>query len=228
MKPLIIIPARGGSKGIPGKNVKSLNGKPLIQYTIEAALEIFPKELICVSTDDDKIKTVAESLGLVVPFLRPDYLASDSAGTHEVVIHAVDFYEKSGFQIDVVILLQPTSPMRKAEHIRRALSQFDEECEMVVSVKETRSNPYYVLREENLMGWLIKSKEGNFTRRQDCPKVYEYNGAIYIMNKISLIDKTINGFTRIRKYVMSERDSLDIDTELDFAFCDWLLKGLYL
>lgn len=91
MKPLVIIPARGGSKGLPGKNIKPLNGKPLIQYTIEAAKEVFPEERICVTTDAEEIKSCVESYGLKVPFMRPAALATDQAGTHEVLLHAINF-----------------------------------------------------------------------------------------------------------------------------------------
>lgn len=221
MKSLVVIPARGGSKGVPRKNIKLLNGKPLIQYTIEAAKSIFPDNQICVSTNDLEIKLVIEDLGLIVPFIRPEHLASDTAGTYEVLLHAVDFYEKNkNYFPDTIIVLQPTSPFRKAKHIEEALSIFDDECEMVVSVKATNSNPYYVLREENEEGWLVKSKEGNFIRRQDCPKVYELNGAIYIIKVDALKRKQIHEFTKVRKYEMDELSSHDIDNHLDWLVAE--------
>ena len=161
MNPLVIIPARGGSKGVPRKNIKLLGGKPLIQYTIEAARGLFADNQICVSTDDQEIKTVVENIGLSVPFLRPEHLAIDTAGIYEVLLHAVEFYENKGYYPDTLILLQATSPFRTAQHLQEALMLYDITCEMVVSVKETKSNPYYVLREENEQGWLVKSKEGN-------------------------------------------------------------------
>ena len=182
MKPLIVIPVRGGSKGIPGKNIKPLNGKPLINYTLNAARELFPDEIICVSTDSEEIIQIVEKSGLKVPFIRPAELATDTAGTYEVLLHAIEFYERNGYNPDIIILLQATSPFRNSKQIQEALDLFDITCEMVVSVKETKSNPYYILREENKDGWLVKSKDGNFTRRQDCPKVYEINGATYIIS----------------------------------------------
>src|SRR6056297_1801952 len=121
MNPLIIIPARGGSKGIPGKNIKELCGKPLIQYTVDAAREIFKDYEICVSTDSSEIKSVVEKLGLKVPFLRPIELATDTASTYDVLLHALNFYENKGYCSDVVILLQATSPFRTSKHIREAL-----------------------------------------------------------------------------------------------------------
>lgn len=216
MKPLVIIPARGGSKGVPGKNIRLLGGKPLIQYTIDAAREVFPDEVICVSTDDPNIKKVVESIGLEVPFLRPSKLATDSVGTHEVLIHAIDVYETRGYKPDILILLQATSPFRNGNQINEALQLFDNSCELVVSVKEARVNPYYLLFEENLAGWLEKSKKGNFVTRQTCPLVYELNGAIYITAVEKLKQTPMNKFKKIRKYVMDEFSSHDIDSQLDW------------
>ena len=224
MKHLVVIPARGGSKGVPRKNIKLLAGKPLIQYTIEAARALFADDIICVSTDDIEIKEVVESLGLQVPFLRPNDLASDTAGTYEVLLHALNHYETTGYYPDTLILLQATSPFRTVTHLKEALQLFDTNCEMLVSVKETKSNPYYVLREENKDGWLVKSKEGNYTRRQECPKVYELNGAIYIINVNALKLKPIHEFERIRKYEMDDVSSHDIDSVLDWKIAEILLS----
>ncbi|HRZ75270.1 MAG TPA: acylneuraminate cytidylyltransferase family protein, partial [Flavobacterium sp.] len=176
MKPLVVIPARGGSKGIPGKNIKLLGGIPLIQYTLEAAKALFPKEIICVSTDDLEIKKCVEKLGFKVPFLRPSELATDSSGTYEVLLHAIEFYENNGYYPDTLILLQPTSPFRNSKHIEQAINLYTSEIDMVVSVKETKANPYYNLFEEDSGGFLKKSKEATFNRRQDCPAVWQYNG----------------------------------------------------
>ena len=224
MKILAIIPARGGSKGVPGKNIKILNGKPLIQYTIDAAKEAFVSEPICISTDDIKIKKVVESLGTEVPFLRPDELATDTSGTYEVLLHAVNYYESIGYSPDVVVLLQVTSPFRSSTHIKEALDLYDQSCEMVVSVKETKANPYYVLREEDENGYLVPSKEGKFTRRQDCPEVYELNGAIYIINVAALKEKSLSEFKKVKKYIMSDFNSHDIDTSLDWEFAEFLMN----
>ena len=225
MKPLIVIPARGGSKGVPRKNIKVLGGKPLIQYNIDAAKGIFDNEFICVSTDDTEIKSVVEQLGLKVPFLRPNELASDTAGTYEVLLHAIEFYEKAGYYPDTLVLLQATSPFRTSHHIEEALKQYDTTCEMLVSVKETKSNPYYVLREENQEGWLVKCKEGNFIRRQDCPKVYELNGAIYIIDVATLKSKTLQNFTKIKKFIMDEKSSHDIDNPIDWLVAEALIQN---
>jgi N-acylneuraminate cytidylyltransferase len=226
MKPLIIIPARGGSKGVPGKNIKLLNGIPLIHYTIKAAQKLFDNALICVSTDDEEIKKVAEQTSLVVPFLRPKELASDSSGTYEVLMHAIEHFANNGYEADTLILLQPTSPFRTSSHIEEALKIYSNEIDMVVSVKETRSNPYYVLFEEDENGYLKKSKDANFIRRQDCPKVWEYNGAIYIINNNSLKKKTLNQFTKVRKFVMDDFSSHDIDTLFDWEIAKTIIEKI--
>lgn len=222
---LVVIPARGGSKGVPGKNIKELGGKPLIQYTIEAAREIADDRNIIVSTDSKEIKSIVESTtGLKVPFIRPSELATDFAGSYEVLLHALDYFEKQNSKPEKVILLQPTSPFRNGSLIKEALNEYNNDLDMVVSVKETAANPYYVLREENEDGFLIKSKDANFTRRQDCPKVWEINGAIYIINANSLVKGPISKFSKIKKYVMNEITSIDIDSELDWKMAEVIVK----
>lgn len=223
MKSLVIIPARGGSKGVPGKNIKSLAGKPLIQYTIEAALDVFRADHILVSTDSEEIKSVSESCGVEVPFLRPNELATDTSSSYDVLLHAVRFATQQGLEFDTVVLLQPTSPFRTGVHIEEALNLYNDNLDMVVSVKLADANPYYSLFEENKDGYLNKSKEGNFTRRQDCPDVYEYNGAIYVINKESLLKEALGSFKKVKKYVMSAESSLDIDTPLDWKIAELIL-----
>lgn len=220
MKPLVIIPARGGSKGVPGKNIKLLNDKPLIHYTIDAARLNFSDDLICVSTDDEDIRRCVEDIGLKVPFLRPSALSQDNSGTYDVLLHALSYYKSIGYEADVVVLLQPTSPFRNAIHIQNALKLYTSELDMVVSVKETSSNPYYVLFEEDDNGYLIKSKDEVFVTRQECPKVWEYNGAIYIINVNSLMKGKLNSFRKIKKFVMSDVASIDIDSPLDWDLAE--------
>jgi N-acylneuraminate cytidylyltransferase len=224
MKPLVVIPARGGSKGLPGKNIKPLLGKPLIHYTIEAARQVFEDSQIMVSTDDESIKETVEQLGLKVPFIRPSELATDNSTSFEVLMHAIQYAETNQYYPDTLILLQPTSPLRNNIHIKEALQLFQKEVEMVVSVKETTSNPYYVLFEENENGFLDKSKMGNFTRRQDCPKVWEYNGAIYIINVQSLKNDGHLNFEKVMKYEMKKEHSVDIDTEMDWMIAEYFLN----
>lgn len=224
MKPLVIIPARGGSKGLTKKNIKELNGIPLINWTINAAREVFEDQYICISTDSEEIKMNCESLGLNVPFLRPVELASDTASTYDVLLHSISFYESKGYFPDTIILLQPTSPFRNSTHIKKALELYTDSLQMLVSVKETQANPYYSLFEEDSNGYLRKSKSGNFLRRQDLPKVYEYNGAIYVINVEELKKNRLNDFTRIKKFEMDQLSSQDIDTILDFMVCEVIIK----
>lgn len=223
MNILVIIPARGGSKGIPHKNIKPLAGKPLIYYTIDTARQLVPDEDICVSTDDQSIIRCVEDYGLKVPFVRPAELATDTAGTYEVLLHALKFYEQQGKVYDVVVLLQNTSPFRTAEQVREALALYHSDLDMVVSVKECKANPYYCVFEEDGKGYLHISKgDGCITRRQDAPKVYEYNGAIYVINPRSLKEKPLNKFTRRIKYIMDERSSLDLDTMSDWYLAEMI------
>ncbi|MFT7155106.1 MAG: CMP-N,N'-diacetyllegionaminic acid synthase [Parvicella sp.] len=225
MKVLYIIPARGGSKGIPGKNIKNLAGKPLIQYTLEAAQEVTINDHICVSTDSIEIKEVVENLGLKVPFLRPPELSTDTANSEVVIKHALEYFEENSVIYDYVVLLQPTSPFRTGKHIEEALKLINNNVDMVVSVSETKSNPYYVLFEENTSGNLIKSKEGSFTRRQDCPTVYELNGAIYVINVNALkTKKSLKHFDKLVKYGMDHVSSIDIDEPLDWEFAEFIMK----
>lgn len=226
MNPLIIITARGGSKGIPYKNIKPLNGKPLICYSIDVARQYTTDSNICVSTDDDKIISVVEQYGLKVPFKRPAELASDTASSNDVLVHALNYYEQQGRVFDVVILLQPTSPFRKVDFLREAVALYDPNIDMVVSVKEASANPYYNCFEENSNGYLVisKSLEHPISRRQDAPKVWEYNGSIYVINPISLKVKGMNYFNSIRKYQMPDIYSIDIDTNFDWKMAELLLK----
>ncbi|HEU4609738.1 MAG TPA: acylneuraminate cytidylyltransferase family protein [Chitinophagaceae bacterium] len=224
MNILFLIPARGGSKGIPGKNIKPLAGRPLIYYTIDAARGVAADPDICVSTDDPEIRQKVEAYGLKVPFLRPAHLAKDTSGTYDVCLHALEFYEQQGRFYDLLVLLQPTSPFRTAEHIKAALALYKPGIEMVVSVKETASNPYYVLYEENEQGYLAMSKPGNYARRQDCPKVWEYNGAVYVINVSALKQKPWTKFTNIKKYEMDELVSVDIDTPIDWLWTEFIIN----
>lgn len=225
MKSLVIIPARGGSKGIPYKNIKSLNGKPLICYAIDVARQIVPDIQICVTTEDDEIIKVVENYGLKVPFKRPDDLATDICGTYDVLIHAMSFYEDQGLKYNNIILLQPTSPFRKAEHVKEAMSLYSADIDMVVSVKEVVANPYYNCFEETTEGYLHVSKgDGQLIRRQDAPKAWEFNGAIYVINPESLKKWSLGNFKKRVKYVMDDIHSIDLDTMFDWTLAELMIK----
>lgn len=225
MNCLVVIPARGGSKGIPHKNIKLLNGKPLICYSIDVARQFTTDDNICVTTDDDEIIQVVEDYGLKVPFKRPDYLATDHCGSNEVIQHAYQHYVQQGKVYDTILLLQPTSPFRKVEFLREAVSLYDTSIDMVTSVKLSSCNPYYDGFEEDAEGILKISKgDGTIERRQDAPSVWQQNGSIYVINPHSLIEKGMAHFTRIRKYVMSEIYSVDIDNTFDWKIAELIIN----
>jgi len=225
MKTLFIIPARGGSKGVPKKNIKPLNGKPLIFYSIDLAREISVDEDICISTDDlEIINCIEKERHLKIHFTRPNELSTDTSGTYDVLIHAINYYKNIGKEYHTIVLLQPTSPFRRTEDIKECLTIFkSNNLDMVVSVCESKANPYFNLFEENSLGYLEKSKNGKFTRRQDCPKVYEYNGAVYVIKVESLLKGEIINFKLIKKYIMPKEYSLDIDTPLDWEIAEFFM-----
>ena len=225
MKSLFLITARGGSKGIPHKNIKPLNGKPLIYYAIDLARQFVNDEDICVSTDDVDVIKVVTDYGLKVPFVRPAVLASDTAGSYDVICHAMSFYESKGVFYDNIVLLQPTSPFRTKEDVEGCIDKYGNDCDMVVSVKQAAANPYYDIFEEDEKGNLVISKgDGSITRRQEAPKCYEYNGAVYVINTASLKAMHMNDFKRIRFFEMSEIHSVDLDTMLDWKYAELLLQ----
>lgn len=225
MQILYLITARGGSKGIPGKNIKSLGGKPLIHYAIDLARCFTADENICVSTDSKEIISSAADKNLKVPFIRPADLASDTVGSYEVITHAISYYESQGKKYDVVVLLQPTSPFRLKSHLQKALSEYSPELDMVVSVKESDTDPHNLFK-ENANGYLEKYLPGvTYTRRQDVPKSYEYNGAIYIINVNRLKKKKLGEFTSIKKMVMDELSSVDLDTPMDWLWAEFLINN---
>ena len=225
MKALYVIPARKGSKGLPGKNTRVLAGKPLVQHSIEFALSLADAADVCVTSDDDAVLTIAAQCGIPHPLRRPDALASDTAGSREVMLHALDTYAERGMNYDAIVLLQPTSPMRRKQDAEAMLSMFTDDVDLVVSVREAHDNPYFNLFEEDAQGMLHLSKPSEFTRRQDCPKVYAYNGSIYIIRASRLREQPLSSFTRIRKYVMSAECSIDIDGEMDWRMAELVASG---
>ena len=214
LKTLALITARGGSKGLPRKNILMAGGKPLIAWTIEAARQSKIIDQVVLSSDDDEIINIAKSWGCSVPFRRPELLANDSAKSMDVVIHALE--QLPGFEY--VILLQPTSPMRTSLDIDTAFEEFKYSgAPTCVSVCEAEQSPYWMYyRDNNKKINNVISQPTSTYRRQDLPKVYILNGAIYISrvdwllkNKSFIVNETIG-------YVMTKENSLDIDTSVDF------------
>tara|TARA_B100001175_G_C19505766_1_gene640768 strand:+ start:680 stop:1378 length:699 start_codon:yes stop_codon:yes gene_type:complete len=223
---LFIIPARRDSKGLPDKNVKKLKGKPLIEYTIDYAKKNQnSKDIICVTTNDCRIKKIINKYKRVDLIDRPEYLSQDSTSMEEVINHSVEYYEKRNFFFNSIILLQPTSPLRKKIDFLNLKSSYNETIDMVVSVKKSKENPYYLLYEENKDGFLKKSKELNISRRQDAPNVYCLNGSFFMININSIKNKSIQDFTKIIKVEMPAERSIDVDDEMDWKFLKFLIKN---
>lgn len=228
MTPLYIIPARGGSKGIPRKNIKPLCGRPLIAYSIDAALDAgaSPRSII-LSTDDAEIAETGRRLGLDVDYMRPAELATDTAGSREVILDAMDWADKQGIAYDCVVLLQPTSPMRNGADIKAALELYTPDTDMVVSVKEASANPYYNCFETDPeSGYLHISKgDGLLTRRQDAPPAWEYNGAVYVINPQSIRNMPLGEFKKRVPSVMPAERSVDLDTPTDWLVAEAMMAA---
>lgn len=227
-RPLYIIPARGGSKGIPHKNIKPLAGRPLIAYSIDVARELCPEQdRIILSTDDPTIADTARSLGLKVDYMRPADLATDSSGSREVMLDAMDWADARGIAYDCVVLLQPTSPLRTADDVRAALKLYTPQLDMVVSVEPAACNPYYNCFETDADGFLHISKgDGLLTRRQDAPPAWTYNGAVYVINPQSLRAMPMGSFGRRVPSPMPAERSIDLDTPRDWAVAEAIMSTL--
>ena len=216
-----IIPARGNSRGLPHKHVLPLSGKPLIVHTINAAINSKKINRVIVSTDSQEIADISKEYGAEV-IIRPQNLAMDTTPTEPVIKHAVStiFPEP-----DIIVTLQPTSPLRTAKHIDDALNEiFFDNVDSVISLKEVKEHPYKMKKIENdhVIPFLKQKLQSN--RRQDLPTVYKENGAIYITkyNFFIKTGKIMGG--NMKPFIMSEETSIDIDTYLDFKIAECLLK----
>lgn len=223
---LFVITARGGSKGLPGKNIKDLCGKPLIAYSIDVARAFADDEHICVSTDSEEIKQVVENYGLKVPFLRPDYLATDTATSNDVLVHAVNFFKGKGREYKKLVLLQPTSPLRSIEDVASSLALYRDEIDMVVTV--TKSHAPAVLCNDDENGYVQMVYNKAASGRQQLQEMYEFNGAVYVINIQSLFEKGITGFSKRVKHVMSKDNSVDIDDIFDFYYVETIIRNKFL
>jgi CMP-N,N'-diacetyllegionaminic acid synthase len=215
--------ARGGSKGLPRKNVLPFAGKPLIAHTIEQALACRLIDAVYVSTDDDEIAEVARKYGAQVPYRRPAELASDQAPKIPAIEHLVIYLEQQGERIATVVDLQPTSPLRSQEDLAAAIGTAGQ-ADLIVSVTEPSHNPYYSLVEVQADGTLRVSKPASHVRRQDVPAVWGLNGSIYVWRRDALKKAARDGFwtVSIRPSVMPRQRSVDIDDALDFEWAEWL------
>lgn len=218
-----IIPARGGSKGIPRKNIKLLNGKPIISYSIEASISCNLIDGTFVSTEDSEIYEVSKSYGAEV-IKRPHELAEDTSSSIDVILHALDYLENNGRLPDAFVLLQPTSPLRTSEDIKNAVELFDvSDCDSLVSVCKLNHQALLNFSLEN--DYLVQNTDENFfkSRRQDMPTYYNLNGAIYITT-VEFIreNKSFYGKKTV-PYIMPQERSVDLDTPFDFKFIEFLL-----
>ena len=224
---MAVIPARGGSKGVPRKNVRLLNGKPLIAYSIEAGLASQYISHLIVSTDDPEIASISRSCGADVPFLRPSELATDEASSVDAALHSLNTIEEAkGIRYDVVVLLQPTSPLRTAEDIDNVLQLlFTSNAHSVVSFYQVeQGHPQYMYLIENNRPVPLLEKQTLNVRRQEFPKVYVRNGAIYAVRRDVLVSQRNFYGHDMRAYIMPFKRSINIDVEFDLALAEFLLQ----
>jgi N-acylneuraminate cytidylyltransferase len=227
VKLLAVVAARSGSKRLPGKNARPLGGRPLVAWTIDCALRAACFSDVLVSTDIDELARIARSAGAYVPWLRPAHLATDQATLAEVCFHAADWYERERGRLEGVALLQPTSPFRQIETIRRGVDLFaNDPTESVVSVSPAISHPYWCRRID--AGGRLRGLDGvpqSHGQSQDLPRVWHFNGLLYIapmslLHKGTLVSASAQALT-----VLDEIESLDIDTELDWLVAEAVLHG---
>ncbi|MHA1384773.1 MAG: acylneuraminate cytidylyltransferase family protein [Candidatus Helarchaeota archaeon] len=224
---LAIIPARGGSKGLPGKNIKLLNGKPLIVWTIEAGLKSKYIDELMVTTDSTEIAELVKKHGANVPFIRPAYLATDTAATIDVIDHTLRYYHKNGKNFDIVVLLQPTSPLREDDDIDNMLEKFSEnitQCDSIISIGEVHEHPSIMKKIENGRLKPICNNLEIKTRRQDNEKAYFPYGVAYIAKKDKLIKFRTFYMEKSCFYIIKRYQCYEIDDIYDFIVVEAIMK----
>ncbi len=222
-----VIPARGGSKGLPGKNIKMFCGKPLIAHTIAQARQSKYIDRVVVSTEDEEIAQISLEYGAEVPFMRPVELAGDGSRTVDVLLHAIKWLEEADkYNFDILVLLHTTTPLRAVKDIDSCIKMLVEaKADNVFSVTEAHRNPYFNMVERDRQGTVKLVKEGTFSTRQSAPEVYDLNASIYVWWKdILKKDKKIF-LTGSKIYVMPKERSLDIDDAFDFRIAEYLAKN---
>jgi CMP-N-acetylneuraminic acid synthetase len=222
---LATICARGGSTGVPGKNIRPLMGKPLIAWTIEQALASGIFDRVCVSTDSAEIAGVAVAAGAQVPFVRPSELATATAAKLPVIQHLVQWVETNAGPVDRVIDLDPTSPLRDVADILACDALLDEGAELVITGYESDKNPYFNMIEHKPDGSIgrVCALAGNVVARQLAPKVYAMNASIYAWRRANLSD-SLWSVAGLRLHVMPRERSIDIDHPIDFDLVELLMK----
>ena len=224
MRTIATVCARAGSVGVPGKNIRPLLGKPLIAYTIEQARACRGIEAVYVSTDSEQIAAIARAAGARVPFLRPAELATSSAPKLPVIEHLVGEVEAQTGPVDIVVDLDPTSPLREVADIEACMQLLERETDVVITACESDKNPYFNMVERRADGsiGLVKPPGKPIAGRQMAPKVYAMNASIYVWRRASLRKGLWDG--RAALHVMPRERSVDIDSELDFRFVELLMK----
>jgi CMP-N,N'-diacetyllegionaminic acid synthase len=226
---LAVIPARSGSKGIPNKNLRELAGKPLLAYTAEAARTAGVFDRIVLTTDSEEIAELGRSVGLETPFVRPKELAKDDTPMLPVLQHAVSVLENEGWKPQIVVLLQPSSPLRKPNHIKDALEMLErEDCDSVVSVIEIPHvfSPQKALRLEDGFIRFWSEEAGSITRRQQLETAYAREGTVYAVKRDVLMEKNSIYGDRCLPLVLPAEESLNLDTLDDWDRAEKKLKTL--
>jgi CMP-N,N'-diacetyllegionaminic acid synthase len=224
MTTIATICARGGSTGLPGKNIRLLLGRPLIAHTIAHALSCPGIDRVFVSTDDEAIAQAALEAGAEVPFRRPAELATSSAPKLPVIRHLVEFVETTGVKVERIVDLDPTSPLRSVEDVITCLSMLDGDTDVVITGYPSEKNPYFNMVEVGPDGLaaLCKSVPGGVTGRQSAPRVFSMNASVYVWWRSTLGKGLWEGRTRL--HVMPRERSIDIDSSIDFDLVELLLS----
>ena len=220
-----IIPARGGSKGLPGKNIKMFCGLPLIVHTINQAKGSRLIDRVIVSTDNKKIADISRRYEAEVPFIRPKHLAQDKTSTIEVLLHAMDWLKKDNYTFDILLLLHATAPLRTVNDINNCIKLlFKKNVSNVFSVTPAHRNPYFNMVEIK-RSKVTLSKNGNYASRQFAPEVFDMNSSIYAWWKDILKKEKKTFLKGSRIYIMPKERSIDIDDYIDFKLAEILVKN---
>ncbi len=227
MRILSLIPARGGSKRLPGKNVRPLGGKPLVVWSIDGVNNIPEICDILVSTDDPDIADVCKEAGAYVPWLRPAELASDTASSVDVALHALDWYETEKGEVDGILLLQPTSPFRTRANVQQGIELFGKHGHQpVLGVSPTHAHPMWMLKMEGDYLVPFMQEYGFGTRSQNLPSAYVVNGSFYLISPSELrACRSFVGSKTIPLLIEPPQEAVDIDTEWDFKLAEFIVES---
>lgn len=223
-----VVPARGGSKGVPGKNVRPVNGKPLISYAIECGMMCPSIDRLIVSTDSEKVAAVAKEAGAEIPFIRPADLAQDTTPMLPVLEHALLTTESEcGCRVEAIVLIDPTAPLRTVEDVEGAIARFKEgDVDTVISCSEAHRNPYFnmVSVNDDGLAQIVIESHPPIGRRQDAPKVYDMNTVVWVFSRKAILEEKARVSHRSGMYLVPSERAVDLDTEFDFTLLETMLK----